>query len=464
MKKSYKPSDNTAQKYHGNHVIKLAFFVIALLFFGYCVPDRRSDNNETAADTIETALPPFDTNDSKPIINVYVENSGSMDAYVNGNTEFKGAIRDLLVLMEHHYGKENNIIINFINSKIRKTETLSDLSTFASNINQNWRVDGEDIGSSNLNNIFKMILNNTDKNTISILFSDCIYSIKGKNAEGLLTDEKSLTKAAFLGRWRQDSLSLATTIVKMNSKFNGIYYDKDNKKTSLNNEIRPYYIIVIGTNEVISDFNRKIPLSKDKIEGFDNKYIISSSTSEEPYYSILLSTENFGRFKASRRHSNKEYVHGIEDINLNTRNKGSNNQNFSFAFVANLSEIPVEPDYLTDINNYQTDNNNFSIKEIRLIEKDKINPTDWNRIHQGNPTHIFIIEAKGTAVSDLKVSLIKKMPKWVDSANILDDSNIKANLDKTFGIKYLIEGIAEAYEIIYPEDKTYAGFDLRIKK
>ncbi|HPE74630.1 MAG TPA: hypothetical protein PLC80_00995 [Draconibacterium sp.] len=399
----------------------------------------------------------------RPNVNVYIENSGSMDGYVNGNTEFKGAIRDLLVLLKHYYGNEEKIKVHFINNRIRQTDTQIDLATFATNINQLWRVQGEDRGSSNLNNVFKMILDKTDKETISILFSDCIYSIQGRNAEGLLSDEKSLTKDAFLTRWRQDSLKLATTIVKMKSMFTGTYFDKDNVTTNLSGDLRPYYICVIGNNDVMSDFNRKIPLEKDKIEGFDKKYIISTGTADELYYSVLLRTENVGRFKASRKASTKEHVHGIEDIDMKSRNRDDiSSSKFTFAVAVDLNNVPVEEDYLLGQDNYTLGDNNFHIKDIKSIDKNNINASDWVKISESNPTHLIILEATGSAISDVKVSLKKQMPQWIEQTNIIDDKNIKNNLDKTFGIKYMIEGITEAYQIIYPEDNNFFEFEVKI--
>jgi hypothetical protein len=425
---------------------------------------QRKRGTPAVGDTTKMVSPPkVNTPAVKPTVNVYIENSGSMDGYVNGNTEFKGAIRDLLVLLKHYYGQEEKIKIHFINSKIRETDTKTDLATFAQNINALWKAPNDDRSSSNLNNVFKMILDKTDRETISILFSDCIYSIKGKDAEGLLSTQKSLTKDAFLSRWRLDSLKLATTIVKMKSKFTGTYYDKDNQKTSLNGDSRPYYICVIGNNDVMVDFNGKIPLEKGKIEGFDNKYVISTGTANALYYSVLLSTYNIGRFKPTRMLSAKEYVHGIEDVDLKSRNRGEGSNNFTFAVAVDLKNIHAEEDYLLNVENYTFGDNNFHIKEIKPVKKNEINATDWLKISAANPTHVIVLEATGTAISDVKVSLKKQLPQWIEQTNIVDDKNIKNNLDKTFGIKYLIEGIAEAYQIIYPNDKNFFEFEIKIK-
>ena len=47
-------------------------------------------------------------------VNIYIENSGSMNGYINGNTQFKTAIQDLLVLLKYEFDERINIyFINF---------------------------------------------------------------------------------------------------------------------------------------------------------------------------------------------------------------------------------------------------------------------------------------------------------------------------------------------------------------
>lgn len=441
----------------------LFVLIIVLVFFSCGRRSSRTPKEKDDTTTcIETAKPQLA---KAKTINIYIENSGSMDGYVCGNTEFKGAIRDLMVLLKHYYGEGGSIKVYFINSQIRGTDTKTDLATFSQNINTHWKVEGENRTSSNLNNVFKMILEKTDKQTISILFSDCIYSIKGKDAEGLLSDEKSLTEDAFLTRWRVDSLKLATTIVKMKSKFTGTYYDKDNQKTQLSGELRPYYICVIGNNDIMLDFNQKIQLEKDKIEGFDNKYVISTGATDDLYYSVLMSTDNAGRFKATRALSTKEYVHGIEDVDVRSRNRDENAVNkFAFAVAIDFKNVAAEEDYLLTPKNYTLSDNNFIVKEIKPIDKNKVSASDWLKISSANPTHIIVLEATGTAISDVKVALKKQMPQWIEQTTTMDDRYIRKNLDKTFGIKYLIEGISEAYQVIYPSDVNFFEFEIKIKK
>lgn len=286
---------------------KLLIFTVAALLLCSCGNGKRppQGGDKSDPDTIITygMLP------VKPAVNVYIENSGSMDGYVKGKTEFKGAIRDLLVLLKYHYN-EDSINLFFINNringpqpKVQKQKQDSgevtakiDLTTFARDIELKWRNGQEKSAwqSTNLNQIFKMILDKSDSNIISILFSDCIYSIHGSaNAIGLLLDEKkSLTKDAFLSKWKNDKVPLATTIVKMKSKFDGKYYPftGNNNGYNIDKGERPYYICVIANQEILNDFNKNIELKADKVEGFENKYTLLSEKSQDLYYSVLLST------------------------------------------------------------------------------------------------------------------------------------------------------------------------------
>jgi hypothetical protein len=403
----------------------------------------------------------------KPVINVYIENSGSMDGYMSGNYEFKDAISSLLAKLPYHYD-EKNIKIHFINSKIDSVSTIqADLTNFSKELNMYWEKSKRTRSSStNLNNIFQDILNQTDSATISILFSDCIYSIGKGDVIGLLNFEKNLTMGAFLQKYKKDKISLTTTILKMKSHFKGKYfpYTGDQNHFQIDME-RPYYICVIGSNDVMRNFNDKISLEKGKIDGFDNKYIIQAGATKDIYYSVLLSTDNVGRFKATRSLSTDKYVHGIEDINMKSRNRdGTGSNKLTFAVAVDLKDIPVEEDYLLNPDNYALGDDNFTVKQVKPVNKNDISASDWVRIsHTNNPTHLLILEASGTAMSNVKVSLKKQMPQWINDTTTEDDTDKSKLIGKTFGLKYWVEGIATAYQTIYPDDKYFFEIEIKIK-
>jgi hypothetical protein len=397
-----------------------------------------------------------------------------MDGYVNGKTEFKGAIRDLLVLLKYRYD-EDNIHLYFINNQIYKpieqikgkqnaiVTSEIDLANFAQDIELRWRKGQEKKSwqSTNLNKIFRMILEKTDHNTISILFSDCIYSIHGStNTIGLLQDEKSLTKDAFLTKWKNDKVPLATTIVKMKSAFNGRYYPYTGDQNGYNiKRERPYYICVFAETNALKDFNKNIELKSGTIEGFENKYSLMPDETDEAYYSVLQSTENRGRFKVDRKNSTANYIHGITDIGL-----GRNGENLQFAVAVDYSNLQVENDYLIDTENYTVSTNNFFVKEVLPIDSVNIRANDRNLISQSNTTHLIILEAKTRLVSDVSFALKKQIPDWITLSSTENDVSEEITNGKTFGLSYWVTGIAEAYQTIFPEDKNFFECTISIEQ
>jgi len=388
----------------------------------------------------------------KPVIQIFIENSGSMNGYVNGHTEFEGAIRDMRVLLKFHYD-EDKIKLFCINNQIH------DVTGFANNIQICPCCGVGNTQSTNLNQIFEMILNTTDNNTISILFSDCIYSIHGSNTAGLLQDEKSLTKDAFLTKWKKDQVPLATTIVKMKSQFDGRYYPYTGDKNAyrIKGE-RPYYICIIANQELLGDFNKNIELRADRVEGFENKYTLLSEKSKDLYYTVLQSTLNRGRFKPDRLKSKTNYIHGITDIALKSTGGGCSRgqaQPLQFAVAVDYSKVQAESDYLSNPTNYEVTTGNFTIKEVLPISEVILQANDKNRIAKDNPTHVVVLEAKTNLVSNVSFVLKKQMPEWITASTTEDDTSQERTAGKTFGLIYWVRGIAEAYQTIYPENKYY---------
>lgn len=397
-------------------------------------------------------------NNNVIFINLYIENSGSMNGYISGNTEFKNAIRDLLVMMKFHYG-EKKINLHFINSAIHPTSIEGDLVSFSSSLNAKTFKVGN-TASSNLNTVFKMILDRTSNNTISVLLSDCIYSIKGSNTEDLLSDQKSLTKDAFQSKFKNGE-KLNTTIVKLQSTFNGLYYNKFDKPTLLKKQLRPYYITIIGTDTAMQDFNSKIELTKNKVDGFEQKYILTSKDfTKGNYYSVINTKSDVGRFKASRTSTNRNSIQAIEDVEISGREKN----NFTFAIAIDLRKIPAEENFLTDPNSYQVLDGDYKIIAINKMDKKTVKANSLIAIQKANahPTHYIVVQATSKVQDDFTFSLKKEIPDWVNQTSTTDDTNMDNNKDKTFGLKYLVAGITEAYETV-SKSKDYFQITIKIK-
>ena len=106
-----------------------------------------------------------------------MENSASMDGYVNGTTEFKDVLGKMIV-SSHHYCKSTDFY--FVNNAIYKAD--GNAISFIQMLNPA-KIKVGNVGSTDVNHIFRNILAKTNKDTVSVLFSDCIYSVKNVTNE-----------------------------------------------------------------------------------------------------------------------------------------------------------------------------------------------------------------------------------------------------------------------------------------
>ena len=247
----------------------------------------------------------------------------------------------------------------------------------------------------------------------------------------------------------------------MISDYEGNYfpYDYDPKKKnsiSLYNiqAKRPYYIWVIGKFERVSDFTKKINFNS--LKGFQNSIILSDLTKEkQPYYSVLKETNKVGSFKQTDR-GNRD-VKSINDIQFD-------GGTLQFAIAIDLGNIPVDLSYLSNPKNYVVPDG-FIVRSIKKIDRNKLSQRDFVTVEKTTATHFITVSTTNKfTIQDLKLELSYKIPAWVEQSNSLDDRNIKDELDKTFGLAYLVQGVSEAYATQNPEQTSYFKITITIKK
>jgi hypothetical protein len=395
---------------------------------------------------------------TNPVVNVYIENSGSMFGYINGDTEFKTDVRELLTLLKYHYS-DKNVHLSFINSKIYPINTNDKISFITNLTSSTFKVG--DTFSSEMNKVFNQVLNKTDKNTISILVSDCIYSVDG--LANSLNVCKTGTKDAFLTK-SKGGFNISSAIVKLNSKFNGIYYDMNNGKTNLNNESRPYYMVLIGSDLALNYISSKVDFPKTKMLGYQDKLVLTSNNySNKSYYTLVKTTSDIGSYRTSQVASTIDSKKGMERIQLSDRAKG----NFTFSIAVDLKNIPITSEYATTSGNYKILEGDYKIKDIieyNSISSKKLNPTSLAMLknYDKNPTHIITLESRSKSYSNLKIILKNQIPSWVYQTSTDDDTKSKNTLNRTFGFKYLIEGISEANKVINPKSGNFLEMNIVI--
>jgi hypothetical protein len=395
-----------------------------------------------------------DVTQAKPHFNIYIENSMSMDGYVNGNTQFEGAITKLMVLIKNYSGQDK-LHINFVNSKIIAA-TQVDITNFAQKLEPKsvtYNVGGQARTISDLNNVFRMVLDST-ANGVSVLISDCIYSLgKVGDTEGSLNIQKSLTMDAFLDKLR--SSQLATICLKLNSNFNGVYYDMKNAKTNLNINDRPYYIWLMGPRNLLEDFYATLKPEAD-LDGYRNSFILfPAAGGKEPYFTVLKETEKRGSFKTDR--ASRDFVHAIDDI-------GYDDGLLQFTVALDLSKVPVDTSYLFDKNNYKLPDG-FKLTDIKKLTRNNVSKRDWVSVEKTGTTHLLTIQIpKEFTLQNLKLELLRQIPAWVGQTHCSDDADIRNLASKTFGLKHLVEGVNEAYKKHDPANQAFFTVTVNIKK
>lgn len=387
-------------------------------------------------------------------INFYLESSGSIDGYLQGNTSYKNDIIDLIVDLKNFYSVEN-INLSYITNKITPLNITEDTNDITNALSvQSFRKAGNR-ANSDLNQILNMSFNIQDDSEVTFVVSDMIYSINGANVLSLLNAQKSFIKDAFNKALKKDS-DLSTLILKMDSEFNGVYYSYNNKKTILKAEIRPYYIFVFGGQAYLNDLIDNLNLLERKNI---KEYYYFTPNSPTIYYTLVKTKNDKGSYKQDRLNNNA-FI-GLSDV----KTSRGNQEDFSFAIGFDFSKTFLPNSYLLDSDNYVIKKGQYSIDEINEFNTSEIHPSSHNSLQRLNQnlTHVINFQADSRNYTDLEFSLIKKIPQWVLDVNTEDDLDVIKNMDKTFGFKYLFQGIYESY-LLNTNQEEYSEFKIKIRK
>lgn len=387
-------------------------------------------------------------------INFYLESSGSIDGYLNGNTSYKNDIIDLLVDVKNHYDVKD-INLSYITNQVTPlniTDNVNDI-TKALTIDS-FRTAGNR-ASSDLNGILNTSFNLQDDGEVTFLVSDMIYSIEGSNVLELLNASKSFIKDAFNKALKKDT-DLSTLILKLDSDFTGTYYSYNNLKTTLNKENRPYYIFVFGGERYLNEIIAKLDLLNRK-EVKEYHYFTPSTL--PIYYNVFKTESDNGSYKVDKGRNNE--VVSISDIRLSGRDGGE----FSFTVGVDYSKLNLESKYLEDVNNYAITHGNYELVGIEKFDVSLLHPSAKEQLSRSGQTltHLLTFEAKNKSYNDLSFELKKKVPSWVLDVNTENDLKIQETINKTFGFKYLFDGIYESY-LNNTSMKNYSEFKIKISK
>lgn len=397
-------------------------FLIVISFFYSCVD---SDKKQIPV-VVEPKI-------SK--VNFFMETSGSMAGYLEGATDFRNDIPNLLVEIN---GKINPLHTYFIADSVLPFNgtTQEFINTIALRSPANGK-------SSQMHKIFEMIAKRTDSNDISMFVSDCILSypdeeirknreINSINAAGEL---KSTMTNAFLNLRAKNNM--CASLYGFTSAFNGNYYTYQNTPLKIKGNIdRPYYIWVIGNKELLIKFNKQLKdLQVFKPDNISMDFGIFSDPIED--YSILFSLGRKGDWSTDYKQ--------LENVKATTKDAAI------FSVAVDLSSLPG---YASDTN-YLRSNLRISSEGIDLhitrvllaksIDRSKLKEKEKGIIDKS--THVFEITISDIYKSGtIQLSLPLQYDTSYRNQSIMDDRDVAGISGKTFSFEHLVDGVRNAYQ------------------
>lgn len=367
---------------------------------------------------------------TKPTVNIYIENSGSMKGYVVGSTQYV------------------NVLTNIANHPDFVTEDIRSYFYFTSGMTSPVKINS--LGSnlvpakfnqtrSNLNQLFKTSLDSTKKNNITILISDGIYDMcPTATPLSVLETLGHGLRTIFIRKL--NSSDFQTILVKLQSNFNGRYYPGFCCSAFNINQIRPYYIWIFGDTEILKKY-----FSDEYIRNL-NGFVNSARFFKYDSLQIAYKPNSHKKIGSYHASSTNKYI--LEDVRTNSSNV------FQFSIAVDFSKLPLNDKYLKDTSNYNSTNG------FKIVSIDP--PTDVSKLGLPNQTHLIVVKKTGNPVGNLTVSLLNKGYNWITSTNIDSDCNINGNTSQTFGFEVLNKGIIEAYKKFNPGSEIYK-FNITLK-
>ncbi|NPA44093.1 MAG: hypothetical protein GXO49_01015 [Chlorobi bacterium] len=406
---------------------------------------QSSTDKDTLAidsDTIQNKL------NNKTKVYFYIENSASIFGYINGFTDYIDVVNELAAMPKF---EENNIEREyyFINGrkdlKVNYIGSSKEGNILVDKFNKSKNAyNSGDVSASDLNTMFQLALQKASDNDISILISDGIYDIKDKRApKAALVTEGKNTRTQFINRLSQGDLQ--TILVKLQSDFNGKYYfvtkynAKGRQKYIKIKQKRPYYIWIFGKSELLNEYFTDEYLSS--LKGFNDLVrFLKNEKTNIPYE--ISNKENIGRFDFDRDNPKM-----LKNVSFNERDNI-----FQFSFKVDYSTLPFPNEYFTNVENYECiGTGKYNVKKIVNINDKKY-------------THLITVYTKTSPYGKLSVNLKNVLPDWIEKTSTLEENETKVDESTTFGFKFLIDGISEAYIYMNKGNKYIATFEFILTK
>ena len=347
-------------------------------------------------------------------VNMYIESSGSMVGYFNGNTQTKEILKQYYDRIAEDNNISDTITLNFINQSVEeyKNDIYSYLSVAASKCTASY---------TKLDDILSKVMANVNDSTTNILISDYCFT---SNNGSFQTAESGITKIFTKSIAKNNNLSVS--IFKYISDFKGKYYPGGIKC----NQPRPFYIWIFGNKKQLKK------LSCLNIKNANCGMLSLQSQTEVP---SLIKPNG----KNSARMFDQDGSIKVKEWNKD-RNSVRGAVSYSFLIEADMSNIILSTEELLNIEKYSL-SEGYEIVDIS---------------NNAGSIYDFIISTSKPSPGKISLSYgIPELPEWVVKSNY--EGNGIPSDSTTLGVKYLIEGVYDAFN--NKRDNNYFTIDINLK-
>lgn len=396
-----------------NKTLNIPLFCIAVILLA-TVAGCCHDKIEVSSSPVESTKP-----SRNPCLKVFIENSGSMDGYMCDGSQLKDVVYDYISDLNRVSSKTE---LYYINSKLIPYN--GNLTNYIKALNPAaFKKAGGNMSNTDLGDLIANVLNGVNDTTVCIFVSDCILDLPAKNAQKFLTNCEIRIKDEVVNAQKRVP-DLGVEILKLSSDFNGKYFYPNGTVEVLKDVKRPYYMWIFGNKNYLSKLNTAVPFSQLAKYDF-NGIVAFASQSNVPF-------EIFNNALTSKI---VIPAHGDYHITIQADFRTT-----------------LQPDgVIQDKGNYTFNNSTIVVDGIYPISDARSKYSHFIR---------FTIP-KGTNIAqDCLTFNTPKMPSWVSESNDDTGTNIQENLSKTTGIKYLIQGVADAYK----NETVCTTFNFNVKR
>lgn len=364
-----------------------------------------------------------DSTATMPSMNVYVENSGSMDGYVAAGSTLGDAVYSYVSRLSELTDTTRLFYIN--STTIPYTGKLDgfigDLTPEA------FRAAGGNRSSSDMAGMIERVLDATCDSTVTMFVSDCILDLgdTGGSTSSRLNNRRIAVSNAVRSALKRTP-ALGIVVLKMSSPFTGRYYYPDGRTTDLNGLDRPYYIWLAGNRADLARMLKEVPPISIVGNGF--REMAGFTSAVEAPFSLTNTSLNGSRCSA---------VGG----------------KYTFYLNADLSAALQPALALTDTASFATAGSVAGLKIVRVGAVTREN----------SPYNVFVeltLDADSRIDMDRITFNPPSLPAWVSDSDDEGISDVEGRADRTFGLSYLLTGVSEGFGNKGP----LARFEFRVKR